>query len=168
MQDDHIERYGDPMSFDYEGFFENEPGPLDDGVDEIQLRQLGYFCREVFAGRTPPDWLLKRLAYRIYPVVMGGEWEDAFHLPWTKWETKYSRRGDRAIRIYFHVEWFRVNKPERNITDVIQEFADEYYVSYETARADYYSIRNAVEKKIDVPTWVYKKGLYKNSFLFSE
>lgn len=162
------EKYGDPLKFDYEAFFAKDIGPFDDECDEIDLREIGAFCRDVLGGKTPPAKILRSVAHKLLKVIEGDDWEDCVYLPWNKWRSPYSTRGNRAISIYFNVEWFRNNRPEVNITDVLHDEAERCCISFESSRADYYAIKNSIDGKIDVPVWVYQKGQYKNTFLFLE
>lgn len=114
--------------------------------DEFHLRMIWHFIERV-GSETPPDrWVMKALADNFLKVVMGGRWEDEFPLPWTEVSSPFSRAEESALKIYCDIANALKAEPGREVINTINEIADEHAVSFEKARAAYYSYKKVFSK----------------------
>jgi hypothetical protein len=105
---------------------------------EFYLRMIQHFTDSVYTGKPPDAWVMSALADAFEKVLHGGRWEDEFPLPWTKVRLPHSRAEWSALGIYCDIENAMKANPEQNVTDAINNAANDHAVSYEKARAAYY------------------------------
>lgn len=139
------------LDFDFEDYFERfRSGEMsEEEKEEFDARVIGVFCRGVFRSNEDPAnipfWAANYLAEQLYKVLGGEPWTNALPLPWyPREETFFSKKGKRAMEIYCAVENARRSIDSFNVVDLISEQAKKHCVSYETARADYYSVRKVI------------------------
>lgn len=163
MRDDTIDDgpLTDINEFDFDAYFEKSSHEMTkEESAEFTMRVIGLFCRDFFQSGGDPaalkPWVVNYIAKQFYFVLAGDEWERAFPLPWTKPTELTTRRGSRAMQIYCHVENTRKDNPKRKVTTLLHEMAEDFCVSYETARGDYYAIKKAVDEKTSMPEWFMK------------
>jgi hypothetical protein len=131
--------------FDYAKFFTVErpaAGP------DAMMHRLAYFVLCVESGRAPPRWILLDVAQRLRLVLTGGEWDSSFPLPWRETReisSPLSSKGERALDIYADVKHQLEASPEKTTEAALRAIAGERSLSYETTRADYYSIKKVFD-----------------------
>ena len=137
----------DDLEFDFKGYFDRfRSGSLTEiEREEFCARILGMFCRDIFAQRKPPDWVLNFIASEFSNVLYGKPWVDAFPLPWTEQTNVLTRAEELAMQIACDVAKILKAEEGAKVTTTISRVASNHNVSYETARAAWYSRRNAFE-----------------------
>ena len=102
----------------------------DDGV--IYLDDLSFDFKDYFD--------------RFDQSLGGVPWGDLVDLPWDRKEPFLTKNGQRAFETYAHVHNTLLKNEKANITDLIAEAAKKFNVSYETARKDYYDMKNDFDR----------------------
>lgn len=153
-ENDDLIRLND-LEYDFEGYFKrHDEGTLSEQEsDEFCARAIGWWVRDTYAGKSPPEWIGLYIADQFYKILAGGNWADEFPLPWTEGsQTQWlTPKGTRALEIYVGIQSAANDSPASNVTDLIYEQAKKYSVSYETARADYYTMKKAIDSKSGMP-----------------
>lgn len=153
------------LDFDFEGYFDRlVRGELSEAEYSVfWMRVMGNFCRDVF--RSDGDMskvsfgVANIVAKRLYQVLDGNDWAFAFPLPWVEPpDDDLSRRGRRGLEIFKYVVDSLAERPNEKIETLLRDAADEWSLSYETIRDDYYDIKAWMDKKKAPPKWVFKKG----------
>jgi len=131
--------------FDYDGFFERARNRSLSASEseEFSARIMGVFCRDIFAERKPPDWVLHFIANEFSNVLMGKPWVDAFPLPWTQRTPIGTRAEIQSLQIACDIAQILKEDSEAKVTEAIGLVASKHCVSYETARAAWYARRDA-------------------------
>lgn len=162
------------LDFDFERYFERlERGELSEAeLSEFTMRVMGKFCRDVLRSdgdmAQVPFGLAKFVAQRLHQVLDGNDWALAFPLPWIEPpEDNLSRRGRRGLEIYQFIADALAERPNEKFETILRNAAEEWSLSYETIRDDYYDIKAWMDKKKAAPKWIFKKGS-ENSFGISE
>lgn len=108
---------------------------------------LARFADRVYAGEAVEPWILKFLADAFTKTLAGGLLEGEIQLPGneSRWyESPWSRVERRDLNIFCCVSnAVRVGTP---VLVAIERAAEEFCVSFETARAGYYKFRAIVSK----------------------
>lgn len=153
------------LDFDFEDYFERlERGELSNAESyEFTMRVMGRFCRDVLRSEGDmtkvPFGLAKFIAQRLHQVLDGNDWSLAFPLPWVDQpEDKLSRRGRRGLEIFQYVADSLAERPNEKTETILRDAADEWSLSYETIRDDYYDIKAWKDNKKAAPKWIFKKG----------
>jgi len=148
----------DDFDFDFEDYFERYgSGTMDEGEqEEYSARVYGYFCQLVYASKDDPVkipfWVANYITKKFRDALGGVPWPDTMRLPWDIEENPFfTAKGKRAVDIYRAITNGLSADPSANVTSLIAEQAGKYCVSYETARADYYAFKKAVDKKAPMP-----------------
>lgn len=115
-------------------------------LNEFHLRMIQHFIERVGSETQPDKWVMEALADNFLKVVMGGRWEDEFPLPWTQASSPFSRAEKSALNIYCDIANALKANPKLKVTDAINKIAGEHFVSYEKARAAYYSYKKVFSK----------------------
>jgi hypothetical protein len=131
--------------FDYSGFFERAQNRSLSASEseEFCARVMGIFCRDIFAERKPPEWVLQFIANEFSNVLMGKPWVDAFPLPWTQRTPIGTRAEIQSLQIACDIAQMLKDESDAKVTEAIGLVAAERCVSYETARAAWYARRDA-------------------------
>lgn len=138
------------LSFDFEDYFERyDKREMDeDEASEYNARVMGLFCKALWesGGDTSavPGWVAHHLAKKLYESLGGESWGDLMGLPWDPKTPLLTKKGQRAFDIYAYIQNTLKSQPDANVTDLLAEAAGQLNVSYETARADYYAMKNAL------------------------
>lgn len=138
------------LSFDFEDYFERyEKREMDeDEASEYNARVMGLFCKALWESggdtRAIPPWVADHLAKKFYESLGGVPWGDLMGLPWDQKTPVFTKKGQRAFDIYAYIQNTLKSQPDANVTDLLAEAAKQLNISYETARADYYSMKNAL------------------------
>jgi hypothetical protein len=132
------------LSFDFEEYFDRGLEQMSEGErEEFKARIYGLFCRDVFLSggdmRRVSFWAANYVAERLYQALGGVPWEDIMGLPWDEPTPFFTAKGQRAFEIYAAITNSLAQNPDANTTDLIAQQATKHCVSYETARADYYT-----------------------------
>lgn len=144
--DDDLTHLSD-LTFNYEGYFERSRAKelSEQERDEWHARIMGLFCREIFDGKKPPDWILNYIAEQFCWVLDGKPWNHAFPLPWdTPSYSLGSRAEDDAMDIFIDISSLIKSEPEIKITSAITRVAKTRNVSFEKARAAWYRRRSTL------------------------
>lgn len=157
MNDDEEVNFHD-LDFDFDAYFkayfENSNKSAKDGED-FTLRVMGVFCKDFYRSGGDPSklkpWVVNYLADAFFQVMGGVPWNRILPTPFDSYQSDYSTIGDRALSIYCEVENKHRSDPTTNITFLIAAAAKSRKKSYETARADYYAVREWVENKTPPP-----------------
>ena len=145
------------LTFDFEDYFDRygTNRMSEDEKRDFSARVYGMFCRDFYnSGGNPaaiPQWVAGYIADKLYQVLGGVPWQDIMHLPWDEPTPWLTTKGERALEIYTGVEDALSVTPEANTTDLIYEQAKKHNVSYETARADYYTMKSSIKSKNGMP-----------------
>jgi hypothetical protein len=145
------------LDYDFEGYFErHKKGELSESEKaDFSARIYGMFCRDFYkSGGDVSKLSFMATAYiadRLYEALQGAPWQDIMRMPWDVPTPMFTPKGQRAFDIYAGVENERVERPEANVTDLIAKQASVHHVSFETARADYYAMRQAIKWKKGIP-----------------
>lgn len=158
-EDDYFEYHknlGD-IDFDFESYFARHKAQelSEEELDEYPARVYALFCSLVYKSHSDPieipAWAAEYVADRLFSGLMGVPWNEEMKLPWdNEAESPLNPRGQRAMSIYVDIENRKTSEPSAKTTDLIAWQAGENNVSFETARADYYAMKKAIEKK-DMP-----------------
>lgn len=144
------------LDFDFEGFFARDVSDLSE-EEQAQWpgRIYAFFCSSFYksGGDTSkiPKWVAAYVADRLFDGLQGAPWGDTMRLPWDKPTSYLTPKGERAMDIYAQIENGRKDAPERNTTDLIAEAAQAHFVSFETARADYYAMKKGIQFRTGIP-----------------
>lgn len=145
------------LDFDFEDYFKrHSAGTLsEEEMMAFPARTYGLFCSAYYkSGGDPaaiPKWVASYVADRLFEGLQGLPWGDVMRLPWDEQTHWLNPKGQRAMSIYTSIENKKNAEPESNTTDLIAWQAGENNVSYETARADYYAIKKAIDWKTGIP-----------------
>lgn len=139
------------LSFDFEDYFDRfEKGEMDeDEKRDYSARVMGLFCKSLWEHgdtRAVPYWVANYLAEKLCQSLGGVPWGDLVDLPWDRKEPFLTKNGQRAFETYAHVHNTLLKNEKANITDLIAEAAKKFNVSYETARKDYYDMKNDFDR----------------------
>lgn len=135
----------DDLEFDFEGYFDRFRSGSLTAIEreEFCARIMGMFCRDIFAQRKPPDWVLNFVANEFSNVLYGKPWADAFPLPWTERTPVWTRAEELALTIACDIAQILKDDQGAKVTATISRVASNHNVSYETARAAWYTRRDA-------------------------
>jgi len=111
--------------------------PDDSESGEFDMRMLQLFIVSVYSGQPVPDWINRALADVFYKILCGGEWSEEICIPWIRPPAIRTKVEGRGLEIYCFVENL-LRESRDDIVATISSAANEFHVSYETARADYY------------------------------
>ena len=130
--------YDDPanLGFDFEGYFEKKGTD-----DEFQMRIMGQFCRDFWKNGNAcdvPYWIMNYIAERFHQVLVGDTFNNALPLPWDPADPVRSRAEELSLSIFCDVTNQLKSSEQAKVTNIIASVAQDYNVSYETARAAYY------------------------------
>lgn len=112
--------------------------------EEFYLRLMQHFVDRVYAREAPDDWVMNALTDAFTKVLQGGRWEDAFPLPWTKMTLPHTAAEWQALGVFCDVANLIKSNPDAEVTAVIREVASARNVSYESARAAYYTHKRLI------------------------
>lgn len=156
----HLDNY----DFDFEGYFERHgSGQMEPAeAEEFQARIYGMFCRDVFRSGGDMSkvsfWAANYVAERLHQALGGVPWHDIMRLPWDEPTPMFTPKGQRAFDIYAGVRNGGGDQADANVTDLIAQQAALHHVSFETARADYYAMKKAIESKQGIPKKLLNPG----------
>ncbi len=145
------------LDYDFEDYFQRfEAKQLnDDEKQDFSARVYGMFCRDFFkSGGVPAaiePWVASYIAHKLIQVLGGVPWHDIMDMPWDEPTPMFTPRGKRAFDIWAGVMNALRDRPDARITDLIAQQASERHVSYETARADYYTMKTAMDAQQGIP-----------------
>jgi hypothetical protein len=104
------------------------------------------FCDRVYAGEAVEGWILNLLADGFFATLMGAEWEYSFPLPGRPRPSVRTERAERNLKrdidIYREVGNSMRAGAGINTEDAIEAVACKHGVSFGTARAAYYRLKN--------------------------
>lgn len=140
-QDDGLIHLED-LSFDFEDYFKRADAEELSQQESIEFpaRVIGRYCRDIYARKLPPVWVLDYVAEAFSKVLAGGEWDDELPMPWTVPNTSHfpSRSMLESIEIIAEISRLMQENPEVRVTSAITAAATAHNVSYEKARAVWY------------------------------
>lgn len=153
------------LDFDFEDYF-NRYGTdamSEEEKGDFSARVYGMFCRDFFkSGGNPAaiqPWVANFIAKKLFEALDGSPWNDIMRLPWDEPTPHFTPKGKRAFDTYAHVHNTLLKKPRANVTDLIAESAQNFSVSFESARADYYAMKKAFSTKpVNIPAKFLIKG----------
>ena len=136
------EDYYDPVNlgFDFESFFEKRERTPEEW-SEYDMRIMGWFCRDFWKNLDPNDihpFVLHYIAKKFYNVLAGDTFNNQMPLPWDPEDPVFSKAEQQGIEIFVNVANQLKADKKAKVTNVIASVAQDYNVSYETARAAYY------------------------------
>lgn len=141
------------MNCDNEGDCAFPPPPLKDLLryfDEIResqgagnheifdMRLMQLFVTRVYSGEGIEEWVLEAIANGFSKVLAGSPWNDEFPLPWCAANPVRKPADEKGLQIYCWVENEVRAEPSKKITELLQQAAENFSVSYELARQRYY------------------------------
>lgn len=145
------------LDYDFEDYFKRyDSGGMDeDERRDFSARVYGLFCRDFFKSGGHPaaleHWVVNYIAKKLMWGLHGEPWGDIMGMPWDEPTPYFTPRGARAFRVYAAIKNTLRDQPDARVTDLIAAQADANHVSYETARADYYTIKASLERKEGLP-----------------
>ena len=130
------------FNFDFEAYFERAGNRelSEEESSEFEMRLMGQFCRDFWkgGGAGVPDWIMDHIATKFFQVLIGDNLNNAFPLPWDPADREFSRTEEQSLGIFCDVANQLKSDEKAKVTNVIASVAQDYNVSYETARAAYY------------------------------
>lgn len=131
--------FGDPLadSTDLEDYFKrSESNALSYGeLMLFDVRMLQLFCRKVYAGESPPAWLMNSIANSFYSVLSGLPWEEELPLPWRPSPSNLTRAQKRQLDIYCALMGSKQDNPESSWANRVEAIAAEFCCSVKTVEA---------------------------------
>lgn len=138
---EYFPEYGDiSKPFDYTAFCERIRAGEASAKDheEFTIRAMQMFCRAIYCDEEPEKWVQYYFADQFLKILHGSLWCDELPLPWVPQSQIRTRAEEQGLKIFCDVENAKRASPEKKITNLLNEAAKKYSVSYETARAGYY------------------------------
>lgn len=146
------------LDYNFEGYFErfHNNQVTDEERGDFSARVYGLFCRDFYKSGGDPayikPWVASYIADKLFQVLQGAPWSEIMGMPWdTGMADQFTPRGKRAFDIYAGVRNALNRNPTANVTDLINAQAVLQSVSYQTARGDYYALRNSIERGEGIP-----------------
>ncbi|MBS3996691.1 MAG: hypothetical protein KGZ67_05040 [Hydrogenophaga sp.] len=160
IPDDRLVHLHD-LTFDFEKYFDEYEDLSDEEKAEFPCRVMGLYCKEFYESGGDPSaispWVAKYIANAMYNVLGGVPWSQALPTPFDDPESQHiwTPKGRRAMDTYCAVTSGKSDGFD--VSAMLCKQADRQNVSYETARADYYKAKNAIDNKQNLPDGFLKK-----------
>ncbi|NEX63461.1 hypothetical protein [Noviherbaspirillum galbum] len=152
------------LSFNFEDYFErSKQGQLtEQEQSEFAARVMGQFCRDFYKNGDPADvpyWIMNYLADQMFKALAGEPLQQVLPMPWEdqKASSPWTEKGERALKIYAAIQNELAANSKANVTDLIYQQAKENFISFETARLDYYAIKKGINGP-GIPEKFLKRG----------
>ncbi|MEJ3959281.1 hypothetical protein WGP40_02885 [Brachymonas sp. G13] len=145
------------LDFNFEGYFERyRSNQLSDSEkEEFSARVYGLYCRNYYKSGGDPSkidpWVAGYIADKLFKALQGAPWGDIMDLPWDKTTEMMTAKGMRAFNIWAGVRNALNRNPQASVTKLIGAQSVLHFVSYETARADYYAMKNSMDSGKGIP-----------------
>jgi hypothetical protein len=120
--------------------------------EQFTAAMIQRFCDRVYAGESVDPWIMTAVANQFFKILMGGEWNDEFPLPGRTGTLIRKPSEQRGLEIFCWIENSRRTDSTLNVTDLIHAAANQWNVSYETARAGYYAWKKQLEPVVSNST----------------
>lgn len=149
------------MDFDFEDYFKRASEGLmcDAERKEFSARVMGVFVRKHY-GKNSEDGKIEKFAEKyiadaFFQILGGVPFKEMLPTPFEPSISPLSDIGERAFKVCNIVNSRKNNGIK--ISRALIDAATELNISYETARASYYSMKKVMDNNSSLPENFYKK-----------